>query len=237
MNTVLFDLDGTLLPLNQEDFVKEYFGALVKKFSYLGHGQREMVSAVWEATKAMVQNDGSRTNKEVFWDDFSRVLGVDMRKHESEFDSFYLNEFSEVSSTSLKNSLANDCVKELKRRGYTVVLATNPIFPAVATLERMRWAGLESEDFSYISTYENSCYSKPNPSYFTEILEKIGKKPSDCLMVGNDTREDGAAVIAGIPLFLLEGYILDHIGERDLSFARGGFKELYEFINALPSLL
>ena len=44
-------------------------------------------------------------------------------------------------------------VKEL---GLRAVLATNPIFPAVATRSRIRWAGLEPEDFELCTTYENS---------------------------------------------------------------------------------
>jgi len=31
--------------------------------------------------------------------------------------------------------------------GFRVALATNPIFPAIATEKRIRWAGLTPEDF------------------------------------------------------------------------------------------
>ncbi len=235
MDTVLFDLDGTLLPLDQDEFVSEYFSALTRRFSHLIE-PRELTRSVWAATEAMIGNDGADFNTEVFWKAFSDLLGRDMRIHEPEFESFYVNEFSQAAKTAYPNTLADKCVKELKRRGYTLALATNPIFPAVATLERIRWAGLEPGDFAYISTYENSRFCKPNPRYFEELLQKIGKRPIDCIMVGNDTIEDGAAGKLGIPFYLLEGHVVDHGGIRAECFARGDFQALHRFILSLPAL-
>lgn len=40
MNTVLFDLDGTLLPMDQEAFIRLYFGALTQKFPHMGLNRR-----------------------------------------------------------------------------------------------------------------------------------------------------------------------------------------------------
>jgi len=41
MNTVLFDLDGTLLPMDQEAFIRLYFGALTQKFAaHMGLNRR-----------------------------------------------------------------------------------------------------------------------------------------------------------------------------------------------------
>ncbi len=235
MDTVLFDLDGTLLPLEQDDFIKEYFSALTRKFSYLIE-PRALTRSVWAATEAMIKNDGSDFNSEVFWRAFSDILGRDMRVYEPQFESFYKNEFSEAAKTVFPNRLAAECVKELKSRGYTLALATNPLFPAVATLERIRWAGLEPGDFVYISTYENSRFCKPNPRYFEEFLKKIGKSASDCIMVGNDTREDGSACRLGIPFYLLEGHVVEHEGVSAECFGRGDFCALHEFILRLPAL-
>ncbi len=233
MNTVLFDLDGTLLPLDQDEFVKEYFAALSRRFSHLG-SPSELIDSIWAATKAMIGNDGTASNADVFWEAFSQTQGRDMRRFENEFESFYKKEFSAVSKTAVLNPLADECVKELLGRGYTVALATNPIFPAIATLERMRWAGLDAEDFDLITTYENSSFCKPNPKYYEELLRKIEKVPADCLMVGNDTREDGAASSLGIPFFLLEGHTIEHDGRYKGYFTRGDFASLRSYIRALP---
>ncbi len=232
MNTVLFDLDGTLLPLDFEIFIKTYFSVLTKSFSHLGTPEK-LIKAVWHGTDAMVKNDGLRINRDVFWDAFSAVIGSDMRRYEPDFDSFYANEFSAVRAVTSPSPAANECVKALKKRGYSVVLATNPIFPAVATEARISWAGLDKEDFEFISTYENSRFCKPNPEYFGEILQRIGKEPADCLMVGNDVKEDGAAVKAGIPLYLLDGCIIE-CDNYPAEYTRGDFDALKDFIESLP---
>ncbi len=232
MNTVLFDLDGTLLPLDYDIFIKTYFSILTKTFSHLGTPEK-LIKAVWHGTDAMMKNDGLRLNRDVFWDAFSAVIGSDMRRFEPDFDSFYANEFSAVRDVTSPTPAANECVKELKKRGYAVVLATNPIFPKVATEARISWAGLDKTDFEYITTYEFSHFCKPNPKYFEELLQKIGKEPSDCLMVGNDVREDGASVKAGIPFYLLEGCVID-CEDRPAEYTSGDFDALKCFIYSLP---
>lgn len=40
-----------------------------------GYKSEELVSAVWKGKGAMVQNDGSRTNEEAFWEYFGAVFG------------------------------------------------------------------------------------------------------------------------------------------------------------------
>ena len=114
--------------------------------------------------------------------------------------------------------------------GYRVVLATNPIFPAIATQSRIRWTGLEPEDFEFITTYENSSYSKPNPRYYEEVLEKIGCTPAECLMVGNDVTEDGAAKKLGIDVFFLIDCLINQEG-RDISGEpHGSWEDLMAYI-------
>ena len=63
-----------------------------------------------------------------------------------------------------------------------MVLATNSIFPRIATENRIRWAGLEPDDFALITTYENSTYCKPNPAYYREVLGKLGLEAEECLV-------------------------------------------------------
>lgn len=84
-------------------------------------------------------------------------------------------------------------MRELKRRGFGVALATNPIFPSVATESRIRWAGLEPEEFALYTTYENTAYCKPNPAYYRDVAQRLGVDPAACLMVGNDVTEDMVA--------------------------------------------
>ena len=90
---VLFDLDGTLLPMDPDAFVKAYFGLLAQKLAPHGYDSEKLIAAIWAGTKAMVMNDGSKTNAEAFWDKFCELVGKNCRTDEPVFDSFYRNEF------------------------------------------------------------------------------------------------------------------------------------------------
>ena len=92
ITTVLFDLDGTLLPMEQEDFLKAYLGGLCKKMAPLGYAPQALTAAIWKGTEAMVKNDGTHRNEEVFWQVFSSLMGADARKDEPMFEDFYHKE-------------------------------------------------------------------------------------------------------------------------------------------------
>ena len=118
----------------------------------------------------------------------------------------------------------------MKAKGKGVVLATNPLFPSVATRNRASWAGLDISDFLLYTTYENSCYCKPNPKYYIEICEKLKLDPTECLMVGNDVTEDMVAETLGMKVFLLTDCIINKKNKDISAYPHGGFKELKQFI-------
>lgn len=230
---ILFDLDGTLLPLDQDVFMKLYFGGLAKKLAPLGYESGRLIDGIWAGTAAMVKNDGSCSNEEAFWRVFETLLGDHVRQDEPVFDDFYHNEFQQVKAACGFAPQVAEIVRGLKERGFKVVLATNPIFPAVATQSRIRWAGLEPEDFELYTTYENSCHCKPNPDYYRDVLAAIGARPEECVMVGNDVQEDMIAETMGMKVFLLTDCLLDR-AETDLSrYPHGSFGELAAFLETI----
>jgi len=233
IKTVLFDLDGTLLPMDQDVFVKDYFGRLVKKLAPHGYEPEKTVNAVWAGTKAMIKNDGSAFNEQRFWETFPIYTGKDALADLSLFDEFYETEFPLVSASCGHTEKASQAIAILKEKGINAVLATNPIFPAVATKHRMRWAGVKPEDFSYFTTYENSRFCKPNPAYYQEILDNVGLKAEECLMVGNDVGEDMVASKLGMKVFLLTDCLINRNGEDINAYPHGDFDELLRFLHAL----
>lgn len=237
MNTFIFDLDGTLLPMaNQELFLEEYFKALAKKMLPHGLDPQKLMKAVWVGTKAMIDNDGSMTNEQRFWDVFSGLMGDEVRELEPVFDNFYRNEFIAAKSATSYNPLAKECVKLLKKKGYMVALATNPLFPQIATYTRMEWAGLDPKDFEIITTYEKFSYCKPSLEYYKEILKAIDRAPEECIMVGNDVKEDMCVAKIGMDTFLLKDCLIC-TEEDDLdNYRQGNFEDLIELINNLPNL-
>lgn len=228
--TVLFDLDGTLLPMDQDRFTDYYFKRLAEKAALIGYEPKLLIKTVWTGISAMVGNDGSCTNEQAFWNIFAAVYGRESLSHKSFFDEFYSNEFDNIKEVCGYNPEARRTVDLLKTKGVRLVLATNPIFPAAATQSRIRWAGLEVSDFELYTTYENSGYCKPNPKYYLEILKKIGADPHSCIMVGNNVTEDMVARTLGMKVFLLTDCIINEENKDISVYPHGGFTELKEFL-------
>ncbi len=226
ITTVLFDLDGTLLPMDQDRFAETYFKLLAAKLAPRGYDPKELIDGIWSGTKAMILNDGSRNNEEAFWTDFTARFGSEAREDLPLFDEFYRVDFLQVRRVCGYHPDALKAIRILQEKGIRRILATNPIFPAVATENRIRWAGLEPTDFELVTTYENSRFCKPNPSYYKDILSSKGLRVEECLMVGNDVAEDMIAATLGMEVFLLTDCLINKPNLDIDSYPHGGFPEL-----------
>ncbi len=230
---VLFDLDGTLLPMDQDIFIKAYFKGIATKLAPYGYDPQTLIKAIWGGTDAMIANDGSKTNEEVFWDFFATIFGDNAREDEPKFASFYEENFDEVSAVCGHDERADRIIKNIKAKGLKVVLATNPIFPQIATRKRMKWAGLDENDFELYTTYENSRHSKPNLDYYRDVLNELDARACECVMVGNDVGDDMVARKLGMKVFLLTDNIINKANEDISDIPQGGFDELDAFIDTL----
>ena len=231
LHTVLFDLDGTLLPMDQEVFTRAYFRRLAEKLAPMGYDPESLIAAVWEGTGAMVKNDGSRTNEAAFWACFTRRFGEKALADRPVFDAFYQEDFPALARVCGYNPQAGETVRRLRERGLRLALATNPIFPAAATESRIRWAGLAPEDFALVTTYENTSFCKPNPDYYRDILRRLDCPGEACLMVGNDAQEDLVAREAGIEVFLLTDCLINRKNRALTGCPQGGFADLERYIS------
>ena len=230
IKVVLFDLDGTLLPMDQDVFVKSYFGLLARKLAVHGYESEKLIGAIWSGTGAMVENDGSKNNEAAFWDKFCEIYGEDAKKDMPLFEEFYANDFAMVQHSCGHDPKAPETVYMLKNRGLRVALATNPIFPAIATKQRIAWAGLDPSVFDLYTTYENSRYCKPNLEYYKDIINSLGVEASECLMVGNDVGEDMVAEKLGMKVFLLTKCLINKT-KADISlYPNGDFSDLLNYI-------
>lgn len=231
IKTILFDLDGTLLPMDQDIFVKTYLGNFAKKLAPLGYEPESFYKSMWAGVASMVKNDGSVRNDEAFWNTFCGLLGEHVRKDEAAFDDFYRHEFHLAKDVCGFNPDAAKTVYTLKDAGYRVALATNPLFPAIATENRIRWAGLEPEDFEYFTVYDNSYHCKPNPAYYQDLMDTLNLTPSECLMVGNDVDEDIiAASSVGLHVFLLTDCMINKHDTDISQYPHGSFQELLKYL-------
>ena len=230
---VLFDLDGTLLPMDQELFVKAYVKGLAGKMAPYGFDPKQIGDALWVGTGAMMKTDGSLRNDELFWKVFQGIVGPFSEEHFAAVDDFYQNEFQSVRNVCGFSPRAAEVIARVKALGLIPVLATNPLFPRLATESRIRWAGLEPEDFAHVTVYDNSHFCKPNVAYYEEILRTIGAAPEECVMVGNDAKEDTAVAALGVQVFLLTDCLLNGDACDINEYPNGGFDELLTFIDAL----
>ena len=202
LKTLLLDLDGTLLDVDMEVFLPAYLKALTPRVEGV-LPPHKFIRDLMASTEVMVRNeDPSRTNEEVFWTDFSARTGLDPDEWRPVFEDFYRTDFHALRRLTAPRPTARRLVEEALDRGVEVVVATNPIFPRSAIDARLAWGNLEGLPWRLVTSYEVMHFSKPNPRYFVEVLERVGRSAEECVMVGNDAVEDLAACQAGLRTFL-----------------------------------
>lgn len=229
---ILFDLDGTLLPMDNEHFTKSYFKLLAKYAAPFGYQPETLIPAMWKGVEAMVKNDGSRLNYDAFWETFAQLLGPQVKEHIPAFDRFYGDEFQQAVHFTTPNPLAVEAVSLARQKAQKVILATNPLFPPVAVDTRLSWVGLHSDDFDLVTHYLNSSRCKPNPDYYRDILTKFNLTGDQCLMVGNDVQEDiEAAGSVGLNSFLVTDCFISRYEMP--TCPQGSFEDLVCFLSKL----
>jgi FMN phosphatase YigB (HAD superfamily) len=231
--TILFDLDGTLLPIHTDEFIRQYMKALG---AHAGHlvPPGQLADQVMASTYEMIRNtDPDKTNADVFAADFFPKVGRTAEELMPVFEQFYREKFPAlVAACPGAPGLGRQVVQTAVELGYEIVLATNPLFPRMAIEERMRWIGVEAMPWRLITTYEEMHACKPQPGYYREVLQKIGREPGECLMVGNDFEEDGVAAKVGIDVFFVTDYLIKR-SDAPLTPERSG--TLAQFLERLQA--
>ena len=237
-DTILFDLDGTLLPVDMDDFVKIYFKEMGKYFQDLIDADK-LIDNVLIGTKAMLTNkEKNKTNEQVFMETFEKkLIDGNLNVYKERFDQYYDEGFLKIREIVRKEPLVREIATVLKNKGYSLVVATNPLFPLKAILHRIHWAGLKPMDFIHITSYENSSFCKPNLEYYEEILEVIGKRPEQCIMIGNDVSDDMVSSKLGMETSLITNHIVNSYNLPVNSDHKGTYEDLFLFVKELPDLV
>ena len=194
----------------------------------------EFMRALKTGTGAMIQNDGTRTNEQAFWQTFDRFYENGTRPPIALFDRFYETEFIGTREVCGFDERPRKIIDLVKEKGIVCALATAPAFPAIATEIRMGYVNLTPADFSLVTSYENSATCKPNPAYYLEVAAKLGVSPEECLMIGNDVTDDILpASKVGMEVFLLTECLINRIDADVTAWRHGGYDELLAFLAAL----
>ena len=208
VRVVLFDLDGTLLPLDVDAFLEKYTRAICAKVAHITEPRAFVKQLLYATEKMLKDKTPELTNQEVFWEHFLSGINAPHNQLIPLMDEFYEKDFPDLGQDIQCDGEASALVARLKSRGIKMVLATNAVFPEAAVIERMRWVSVDPEDFEFITTYENMHFCKPHLEYYQEIIERLGERPENCIMVGNDVEEDMIAGKIGIKTFLYGDFLI-----------------------------
>ncbi len=203
IQAILFDLDGTLLCNNMDAFLPHYFQLLGSRMAPI-MAPEPFLAHLTRATQTMIGNDGRATNEEVFGEAFYPVNGHSREEVEPLFQAFYGSDFPTLRKYVHRRPEARSVVQLAFDLGLDVVIATNPVFPAVAVDQRLAWAGVDDFPYHLVTTYENSRATKPNLLYFEQILDAIRRPASATLVVGDEDMDMVAACL-GCYTFLVPG--------------------------------
>lgn len=235
---LLLDLDDTCLVNSMDTFIPAFLEAFGDHLSELLNPEI-LIPTLVSATQIMVQNDRpDRTLKEVFDEAFFPALDADEDEIQVYIDSFYEEKYPHLKSLTQALPQAVEMVEEAFKRGYSVVIATNPLFPLSGINQRLEWAGLSPEEFQFslIPSYESYHFAKPNPAFFAETLSRLGWPQEPVLMVGDDYDFDiASAQKMGLSTFRIDENKQGQQQTSDSPNGSGSISDLLPWLDSMAS--
>ncbi len=204
IKALLIDFDNTLVLFNEDQFLVAYAKLA---YPYLSEffDEATFFQKLLKSTLQMIQNDGSQTNVEAFTNNFiADTLSLGYEECNNRFKQFYEEKFHELGDTVIVVPYGRELLKRVLDAGIQVVIATNPIFPELASRTRLGWANIADLKITLMTHAENMSYCKPRPEYYQTILDLINRKPKECLMAGNDSISDMSASALSMTTFLVD---------------------------------
>ncbi len=233
MKAIIFDLDGTLLPMDTNQFMKLYAQAVTEAF-YDFEEAKEIYPQIMASLKVTIKSTEKRKNFDTFFEDFDLKMPRNKDVYITRFNEFYESGFEKVKeATSISDEIV-EAVSILKEKGYKMIIATNPVFPMAANLHRIKWAGLDINDFIHVTSFENNHFCKPNPKFFEEVLFENNLLAEDVMMVGNDVQEDLCIKALGAKTYLVNDYVINRKPNEIIQTDhQGSYQEFLEFVKGL----
>ena len=234
IEAILFDLDGTLLRVQMDHFIPRYVERLAD-FCAPRIKPRHFSRSMLDAIRGLITEEGNglSSNEARLFAALQQRLGITENLLTESLENYAVNHLDELRHLVHPIPLAQRILKDCRQRDIPMVLATNPVFPRFMIEARMEWGGVDRSFFRHITTYENSRYCKPQAGYFAEIAALLGVPPERCLMVGNDSSHDVAAMAVGMQTFLVDTWLVDRNDNRWTSHHRGDHRALQQFLEQL----
>jgi len=235
--TLLLDLDDTLFNNNFDEFLPHYLEAFSKSVSPILEPE-SFIKALMESTWAMINNrQPDCTLMEVFESSFYPKMNVNKEDFQIFAEKFYLEEYPKLQVLTKPIPEAAELIQAANKKGFSVSISTNPIFPMVEIRERLDWANLSWKENQYdlISSFESFHFAKPDPAYFAELLAQLGWPQGAVLVVGDDLESD---IFAAIQLGLTTYWVNPVDEEMETKFisatSQGSLADLMLWIEQKP---
>ena len=186
ITTLLFDMDSTIISIDEQGFSKRYF-QLLHKTHFYDVDFMFFVDTMVDITRyVMTTKIPDKFTIDTFVTEMSSKFKREPEELKTNLLDFYNRQYNQLKSYIRPARGVKKLIKNSFEKGYDVVVATTPVFPEVAIRKRLKWGGVLNFDYKLITHAENMHYSKPHEEYYIEILEKIGKKANECIMIGNE---------------------------------------------------
>lgn len=191
----LLDLDNTLYPYEpcHSRALKECHAYYAKRIKKIGFAS---FSANYDKARKSVKrlNTGTAGSRSryLYFQAMLEPMGAAHIRHTLALGELYERSF--LKAVRLAPG-AKRFLTAARQKGLKIVLVSNQEASfQFKKLEKLKISGL----FDYLVTSDEAGAEKPDIRIFDLALAKIGLKPDDVVMFGDDPKEDGAAKKAGI---------------------------------------
>lgn len=209
IKAILIDLDNTLLGNDDHVFALEYL-RLAETFFAARWGVEGFSQVILRYIRGVthLRDDVRISNTEYAIRLIGDAAGIEADEVRAGFEAFYREAYPVLQDCTQPVTGARallDCLWDL---GYSIVIATNPIYPAEAIRQRLAWAGLPDDlnTYTFVTHGDTMRFAKPNPAYYAEILARVKIEPDEAVMIGDSLDNDIVpAEIVGIHTYHMDG--------------------------------
>ncbi len=232
--TLLVDLDGTLLGaynfLAHARFIRKTLWHLRKQNGW--SNSLKAMNAL-QKTFSMKKFTVDKTNADKATNAIAQALKMPFEQSEKVLVDMMSVVFPSLKLYFYPIKGAREFLDWAHKR-YPLILATNPVWPQEIIEMRVRWAGIDPAIFKSITHAKKMHSCKPDLQYYQEILSQEGMQPQDCLLIGNDMKNDYPAVKAGIAVYIVgkkSGIHPIQVENGSAPAWHGDFKSLQELLS------
>lgn len=193
IKAILLDLDNTLLGNDDHVFALEYL-RLAEEF----FGTRWRITGFSQVILRYIRgvslprDDMRISNTEYAVRIIEDATSMTSEEIKAGFEAFYREAYPALQACTQYIEAARTLLDSLWDYGYSVVIATNPIYPAEAIRQRLAWAGLPDDlsAYAFVTHGDTMRFAKPNPAYYAEILARVKIEPDEAVMIGDSLDND-----------------------------------------------